>query len=220
MCKTLTFNHLSFIVHHLSLITHHYFSRYTHSIMKSIAVFCGANKGNKPWFEEAAAELGTILANRGIRVLYGGGSVGLMGVLADAMLANGGAITGVITHQLHGLELGHPGVKDMIHVETMSERRVLLLQNTDGVITLPGGYGSMDEHFEALTLAQLQQYRKPVGLLNVRGYYDPLIAMMDRMVENGFLKPDNRHLCIDAPTITELLEKMTVYEYKALEKWV
>lgn len=188
--------------------------------MKSIAVFCGANKGNKPWFEESAAELGKTLARRGIRVLFGGGSVGLMGVLADAVLAHGGTITGIITHQLHGLELGHPGVQDMIHVETMSERRVLLLQNTDGVITLPGGYGSMDEHFEALTLAQLQQYRKPVGLLNVRGYYDPLIAMMDRMVENGFLKADNRQLCIDAPAIPELLEKMTVYEYKALEKWI
>lgn len=194
--------------------------KYRYPIMTSIAVFCGANKGNQPWFEAAAAQLGKTLAERNIRVLYGGGSVGLMGVLADAVLAGGGKITGIITHQLHGLELGHPGVKDMIHVETMSERRVLLLQNTDGVITLPGGYGSMDEHFEALTLAQLQQYRKPVGLLNIHGYYDPLIAMMDNMVEYGFLKPDNRHLCIDAPDIPELLEKMTAYEYKALEKWV
>jgi uncharacterized protein (TIGR00730 family) len=188
--------------------------------MTSLAVFCGANKGNKPYFEETAAELGKTLAQRGIRVLFGGGSVGLMGLLADAVLAHGGPITGIITHQLHGLELGHPGVKDMIHVETMSERRVLLLENTDGVITLPGGYGSMDEHFEALTLAQLHQYRKPIGLLNVRGYYDPLLQILDNMVENGFLKPDNRHLCLDAPTADELLEKMTAYEYKALTKWV
>mgnify|MGYP000249311589 CR=1 FL=1 len=188
--------------------------------MKSIAVFCGANKGNQPWFADAATELGKALAERHIRVLYGGGSVGLMGVLADSVLAHGGAITGVITHQLHGLELGHPDVEEMIHVETMSERRVLLLQNTDGVITLPGGYGSMDEHFEALTLAQLHQYRKPIGLLNIHGYYDPLIRMMDNMVEYGFLKPENRHLCIDDPNIGVLLEKMTAYEYKAVEKWV
>ncbi len=188
--------------------------------MHSISVFCGANKGNQPWFEEAATELGKTLAERGIRVLFGGGSVGLMGVLADAVLAHGGQITGIITHQLNGLELGHSGVADMVSVETMSERRVLLLKNTDGVITLPGGYGSLDEHFEALTLAQLRQYRKPIGLLNVRGYYDPLIRMMDVMVENGFLKPDNRNLCIDAPTVSELLEKMTAYEYKALEKWL
>jgi len=187
--------------------------------MKSIAVFCGANKGSQPWFAEAATELGKTLAERDIRVVFGGGSVGLMGILADAVLAHGGPITGIITHQLHGLELGHPGVKDMIHVETMSERRVLLLEGTDGVITLPGGYGSMDEHFEALTLAQLRQYRKPIGLLNVRGYYDPLLRMLDNMVESGFLKADNRHLCLDAPGVTELLDKMTVYEYKALEKW-
>jgi uncharacterized protein (TIGR00730 family) len=187
--------------------------------MTSIAVFCGANKGNKPWFEEAATELGKTLAERGIRIVFGGGSVGLMGVLADAVLAHGGAITGIITHQLHGLELGHPGVHDMIHVETMSERRVLLLEGTDGVITLPGGYGSMDEHFEALTLAQLHQYRKPIGLLNVRGYYDPLLRMLDNMVDNGFLKSQNRHLCLDAPDVAGLLEKMSAYEYKALEKW-
>ena len=189
-------------------------------IMKSIAVFCGANKGAHPWFAEAATELGKILSQRGIRVVYGGGSGGLMGVLADSVLAHHGEITGIITHQLHGLELGHPGVKDMIHVETMSERRVLLLNGTDGVITLPGGYGSMDEHFEALTLAQLQQYRKPIGLLNVRGYYDPLLQMLDAMVENGFLKADNRHLCIDAPDIPTLIDKMTAYEYRGLEKWV
>lgn len=188
--------------------------------MTSIAVFCGANKGTHPWFADAATQLGKTLAERGIRVVFGGGSVGLMGVLADAVLAHNGEITGIITHQLHGLELGHPGVKDMVHVETMSERRVLLLNGTDGVITLPGGYGSMDEHFEALTLAQLQQYRKPIGLLNVRGYYDPLLRMLDVMVDNGFLKPDNRHLCIDAPDVAGLLEKMTAYEYKALKKWL
>ncbi len=187
--------------------------------MQSIAVFCGANKGNQPWFAEQAALLGQTLAERNIRVIFGGGSVGLMGVLADAVLAHSGRITGVITHQLNNLELGHPGVSDMVVVESMSERRTLLLRETDAVITLPGGYGSMDEHFEALTLAQLHQYHKPVGLLNVRGYYDPLHTMLDQMVTYGFLKAENRQLCIDAPTVEELLDKMQRYEYRAIAKW-
>lgn len=188
-------------------------------VMKSIAVFCGANKGNQPWFEAAATELGRTLAKRGIRVVFGGGSVGLMGVLADAVLAEGGAITGIITYQLHGLELAHQGVKEMIQVESMSERRKLLIEGTDAVITLPGGYGSLDEHFEALTLAQLHQYKCPIGLLNVRGYYDHLLKMMDVMVENGFLREQNRLLCIDADNIPDLLDKMEQYEHKAIEKW-
>lgn len=187
--------------------------------MKSIAVFCGANKGNKPYFAEAATELGKILSERGIRVVFGGGSVGLMGVLADAVLAHGGSITGIITHQLNGLELGHPGVKDMVVVENMSERRRLLIEGTDGVITLPGGYGSLDEHFEALTLAQLLQYQRPIGLLNVQGYYNPLVQMLDVMVENGFLREQNRRLCIEGDSVPGLLASMEKYEHRALDKW-
>ena len=187
--------------------------------MKSIAVFCGANKGNKPWFEASATELGKILSERNIHVVFGGGSVGLMGVLADAVLAHKGSITGIITHQLNGLELGHPGVKDMVIVDNMSERRRLLIEGTDGIITLPGGYGSLDEHFEALTLAQLLQYQRPIGLLNVRGYYDPLVQMLDTMVENGFLREQNRLLCIVSDEIPDLLEKMQRYEHRALHKW-
>jgi len=188
--------------------------------MHSVAVFCGANAGNQPWFAEAAAELGKTLALRGIHVMFGGGSVGLMGVLADAVIAHGGPLTGVITNQLNELELGHPGIRDMIVVESMAERRTLLIKGTDGVITLPGGFGSMDEHFEALTLAQLHQYRKPVGLLNVRGYYDPMLRMLDQMVENGFLKAQNRELCIEATQVPELLDKMVRYEFRAAGKWI
>ena len=139
--------------------------------------------------------------------------------MAKADHTSAAAITGIITHQLNGLELGHSGVQDMLVVDTMSKRRDLLLRDTDGVITLPGGYGSMDEHFEALTLAQLHQYHKPIGLLNVLGYYDPLLAMLDNMVQHGFLKAQNRLLCLDAPTVDELLDKMAAYEHKALEKW-
>ncbi len=187
--------------------------------MQSIAVYCGANKGNQPYFAEAATELGKTLAQRGTEIVFGGGSVGLMGVLADAALAHGGKIRGIITHQLDGLELGHPEVRDMVSVETMSERRVLLLKDTTGVITLPGGYGSMDEFFEVLTLAQLHQYPHPVGLLNLRGYYDPLVAMLDRMVEFDFLKAGNRQFCLVAETVPELLAKMEAYEYRPMAKW-
>ncbi|MFN7326564.1 MAG: TIGR00730 family Rossman fold protein [Chitinophagales bacterium] len=187
--------------------------------MKSIAVYCGANKGNDPKFEAAARALGKLLAERNIRVVYGGGSVGLMGIIADAVLEHGGAIKGVITHQLNNLELGHEGVYDMHVVETMSERRTLLLQDTDGVITMPGGYGSMDELFEALTLAQLHQYKSPIGLLNVDGYYDPLIGMLDQMVRYGFLREQNRGLCLIDPSPEGLLEQMEKYQYQAIEKW-
>jgi len=187
--------------------------------MKSVAVYCGANKGLHPWFEVATIELGKALAERGIRVVFGGGSVGLMGVLADAVLAADGEITGIITHQLNGLELGHVGIKDMIVVDTMSARRDLLIKDTDAVITLPGGYGSMDELFEALTLAQLRQYQKPIGLLSVRGYYDPLLHMLDNMVENGFLKAQNRQLLVASDNVPDLLNSMERYEYRAMEKW-
>jgi uncharacterized protein (TIGR00730 family) len=188
--------------------------------MHSVAVFCGANKGADPVFAEQTALLGRHLAERNIRVLFGGGSVGLMGVLADSVLAHGGPITGVITEQLNNLELGHPGVHDMIVVESMAERRTLLVKGTDGVITLPGGYGSMDELFEALTLAQLHQYRKPVGLLNTGGYYDPLLQMLDQMVRHGFLREQNRKLLLDAATVPELLDKISAYEYQAAPKWL
>lgn len=187
--------------------------------MNSIAVFCGANTGNQPWFRQAAAELGKTMAERGIRVVFGGGSVGLMGVLADAVLEAGGPITGIITHQLYGLELAHKGVEEMVVVDNMSERRRLLIEGTDGVITLPGGYGSMDEHFEALTLAQLHQYQHPIGLLNVRGYYNPLLLMLDNMVEQGFLREQNRKLCITSDSIEDLLTQMERYEHQAIGKW-
>lgn len=188
--------------------------------MKSIVVYCGANPGNQAIFAEQAAELGRTLAAKNIQIVFGGGSVGLMGAVATAALAAGGQVKGIITHQLKNLELAHPEVETMVSVETMSERRVLLLADTNGVITLPGGYGSMDELFEALTLAQLHQYQHPIGLLNVAGYYDPLLAMLDQMVKFGFLKPQNRLLCLDAPTIPELLEKMENYRYNAIDKWL
>jgi uncharacterized protein (TIGR00730 family) len=187
--------------------------------MKSIVVYCGANKGNQDYFVEEAKNLGKALAQKNIRIIYGGGSVGLMGVLADEALAHGGQVTGVITEQLNNLEVGHKTISEMIVVKTMSERKVILLEESDAVITMAGGYGSMDEIFEALTMAQLHQYQKPIGLLNTNGFYDPLSAMLDNMVKFGFLKAENRKLCIEAATVPELIAKLEAYEYNAINKW-
>jgi uncharacterized protein (TIGR00730 family) len=188
--------------------------------MKSLAVYCGANKGNHPIFVSEATKLGRLLAQMRVEVVYGGGSVGLMGVLADAMLDHGGTIRGIITHQLENLEVGHKGVSNMVAVPSMAERKTLLLDGTDGVITLAGGYGSMDEIFEALCLAQLHQYHKPIGLLNTMGFYDPMIAQLDNMVKYGFLKPANRELCIIENEIEPLLERMQAFEYDPVPKWM
>ncbi len=188
--------------------------------MKSVAVYCGAKKGDVPIFEQEARKLGEKLARAGILTVYGGGSIGLMGILADAVLEHKGKIKGIITHQLNSLEVGHKGVSDMYAVETMSERKTLLLQGTDGVITMAGGYGSMDEMFEALTLAQLNLYHKPVGILNTAGFYDPLVAQLDNMVKFGFLKPETRAYCIVEADIDTLLLKMQNFDYQPVVKWV
>ena len=188
--------------------------------MQSLVVFCGANKGNRPEFEENAVQLGKTLVERNIRLVYGGGSVGLMGVIADTMLAAGGKITGIITEQLNTKEVGHSAVVDMHVVGNMSERKIQLIQDTDGVITLAGGYGSMDELFEVLCLAQLHQYQKPIGLLNTLGYYDPIDALLDNMVKYGFLIPQNRSLLMVEQEIPVLLERMEAFEYKADPKWM
>lgn len=187
--------------------------------MKSVVVYCGANPGFEPIFAEEAALLGKILAQRKVKIVFGGGSIGLMGALATSALAHGGEVKGIITHQLRDLELAHPEVAEMVSVETMNRRKELLLHDTDGCITLAGGYGSMDELFEALTLAQLHQYKKPIALLNTIGYYDPLLAMLDNMVKYGFLKEQNRTLLIEAKTVESLLDKMEEFEYNALPKW-
>ena len=190
------------------------------SKMKSLAVFCGANVGNRPEFTEAAIHLGRIMCAKGIRLVYGGGSVGLMGVIADTMLQNGGDITGIITTQLNDFEVGHSAIADMHIVGDMSERKTRLIQGTDGIITLPGGYGSMDELFEVLCLAQLHQYDKPIGLLNVLDYYTPLVQQMDNMVKFGFLQAQNRELCIVEADILVLLDKMNAFTYQADPKWI
>jgi uncharacterized protein (TIGR00730 family) len=182
--------------------------------MKSLAVFCGANTGFLPIFKEKTIELAEKLVERDIEIIFGGGSVGLMGVLADTVLARGGRITGVITTYLNDhREVGHKGIPTMYVLENMSVRKIKLLELSEGIINLPGGYGSMDELFEVLTLAQLHEYQHPIGLLNVDGFYDHLIAQIEVMIEKGFIHEQNRGLLLIDETIDGLLNKMQNYRY-------
>ncbi|MEO6137677.1 MAG: TIGR00730 family Rossman fold protein [Luteimonas sp.] len=160
--------------------------------MKSICVYCGSSAGNKPLYAERAATLGRRLAREGLTLVYGGGNVGLMGVLADAALTANGEVIGVIPHQLVGWEVAHPGLGRLEVVDTMHERKARMFELSDGFIALPGGFGTLDEMFEMLTWRQLGLGDKPCAFLDVDGYYEPLIEMMDRMVAEGFLRAEHR----------------------------
>lgn len=176
------------------------------SSIQSLCVFCGSRQGQSPAFAEVAMELGRTLAARDIRLVYGGGSVGLMGILADACLEAGGEVTGVITRHLMTREVGHAGVTELIQVDTMLERKTRMAEHSDAFLSLPGGIGTLDELFEMLTWTQLYLHDKPNGLLNVDGYYDSLIAFLrDSVHANGFA--DARHIdnLIVGDTIDELI---------------
>lgn len=188
--------------------------------MKSIVVFCGASTGSDPVYREAAAKLGRTLAGQQAKLIYGGGNVGLMGVVADAVLEAGGEVTGVIPDFLKKWEVAHGELTELIVTETMHERKAIMAEKADGFITLPGGFGSMDELFEILTWKQLQIHRKPVGLLNVNGFYDPLLDMLDRMVDAGFLKESNRELLLVSGDADDLLARMLDHQPVVAEKWV
>ncbi len=188
--------------------------------MQAILVYCGANPGTKPIYKETAEKLGKVLAENNIRLIYGGGSVGLMGVVADSVLANNGQVTGIIPHFLDRMEVGHKNLPEMHKVETMHERKALMETLCDGIITLPGGYGSMDELFEILSWSQLGLHQKPVGLLNVNGFYDHLLKQLDVMVEEGFLKAENRNLVIESDNIEDLMRKMSNFKASYHKKWL
>lgn len=188
--------------------------------MQAILVYCGANPGTRPIYKEAAEKLGKTMADNNIRLIYGGGSVGLMGIIANAVLAYNGQVTGIIPHFLDRMEVGHKSLPEMHKVETMHERKSLMEKLCDGIITLPGGYGSMDELFEILSWSQLGLHQKPVGLLNINGFYDHLLKQLDVMVEEGFLKSQNRDLVIVSDNIKDLLEKMSNFKATYHEKWL
>lgn len=176
--------------------------------MKRVCVYCGSNFGRGTAFREAAAELGTRLAGRGLGLVYGGGSVGLMGAVADAVLKAGGEVIGVIPRKLVELEKEHRGLTQLIEVETMHERKRLMMEHSDGFLVLPGGYGTLEELFEVVAWLQLGFHSKPVCLVNVDGYYQPLLAMMHQMVAGGLLMPEHRALLRVADTVEEALDAL------------
>lgn len=176
--------------------------------MQSIVVYCGASVGRLPIYGDAAFELGAELAKRRITMIYGGGNMGLMGRVADGAMDNGGNATGIIPHFLAKLEVAHRTLTELHFVETMHERKAKMVAMSDGVIALPGGFGTLDELFEILTWSQLKIFNGPIGILNVNGFYDMLLAHLDKMVEEGFLTPENRVLLLTADNTMDLLKKM------------
>ncbi len=176
--------------------------------MKRLCVFCGSTEGARPAYAEAARALGDALVTRGLGLVYGGGSVGLMGVLADAVLARGGEVIGVIPGPLATRELAHAGLTEMRVVGSMHERKATMARLADGFVALPGGLGTFEETLEMLTWAQLGIHAKPVGVLNVQGYWDGLRRMLAHAVEEGFVRPEYAALLLVAATPGELLGRL------------
>jgi uncharacterized protein (TIGR00730 family) len=176
--------------------------------VKRICVFCGSRVGNGESYATMAAHVARTIVRAGYGVVYGGGSVGLMGIVADEALRCGGEVIGVIPKALAEAEIAHEGLAQLHVVTTMHERKALMERLSDAFLALPGGYGTMDEFCEALTWRQLAIHDKPIGLLNDRGYYDPLLHLFDSMVRQGFITENSRRLFVDAPSIDELLALM------------
>ena len=185
-----------------------------------IAIYCGANGGHDSFYRTAAAGVASFLAKEGIGLVYGGGNVGLMGTIADAALAAGGKVIGVIPQSLMEKELGHGGVTELHVVGSMHERKQMMVDLSDGFIALPGGFGTLDELFETLTWLQLSFHGKPVGLLNVNGFFDGLLVFLDHMASQGFLKQAHRDCVLVSSDPAELLEKMRAFKAPDLGKWI
>jgi uncharacterized protein (TIGR00730 family) len=193
--------------------------------MKRICIFCGSNAGHDPRYRSAAETLGRLLAGRGTELVYGGGNVGLMGIVADACLDAGGTVTGVIPEALLGKEVAgravdHRGLTRLEIVDSMHTRKARMAELADGFIALPGGFGTFEEFCEILTWGQLGFHVKPMGLLNVNGFYDPLLALFDRAVADGFLRPENRAMALAASDIGHLLDAMAAYRAEPVSKWL
>ncbi len=188
--------------------------------MKSITVFCGSSNGNQETFRQHAYKLGQTLAEKKIRLIYGGASIGLMGAVADGALSNGGKVTGILPHFLQAKEIAHHGLSDLILVDSMHERKMKMHDLCNGVIALPGGFGTLEELFEMLTWGQLGLHHKPVGLLNINGFYDPLINLIQSMVDKEFLKETNQQMLLISNNAEDLLKKMETYTPPAVGKWI
>jgi uncharacterized protein (TIGR00730 family) len=192
----------------------------TPRIFKRLCVFCGSSHGKNPAYAEAAKNLGSELARRGIELVYGGGNVGLMGVVADAVLDAGGRVIGVIPESLMAKELGHRGIQDLRVVKTMHERKAMMADLSDGFIAMPGGIGTFEEFFEIVTWAQLGFHSKPCALLNVNGFYDPLLHLVDHAIDEGFIKASQRQIFIVESEINALLHHMERQQVPIEPKWI
>jgi uncharacterized protein (TIGR00730 family) len=188
--------------------------------VQALCVFCGSNTGRRPAYKEAARAVGELLARRAITLVYGGGKVGLMGVVADACLASGGQVIGVIPRLLQEKELAHKGLTRMHVVGTMHERKALMADLADAFLALPGGFGTWDEFCEVFTWSQLGIQSKACALLNVEGYYDALLALADRATEDGFLRAEHRELLLVDGNAERLLDRMQRFEFPDVPKWV
>lgn len=188
--------------------------------MKSVCIFCGSSPGRLPEFGQAARELGAILAQQKITLVYGGASVGLMGIMADAALEAGGEVIGVIPEALFGKEVAHAGLTKLHRVASMHERKTLMYELSDAFVALPGGIGTMEEFFEILTWAQLGLHSKPCGILNVAGYYDNLVQWLDRSVSEGFVRERHKELMIVAEGPGALLQRLKAYHGRRGKKWI
>jgi len=188
--------------------------------IKRICVFCGSSAGSRPEYRACAEELGAELTRRSIGLVYGGGNVGLMGAIADAVLAAGGEAVGVIPEHLMSREIGHKQLTKLHIVRSMHERKEMMADLSDAFIALPGGFGTLEEFFEVLTWSQLGLHLKPCGIVNVLGYYTPLLATLDHAVSERFLKPQNRALVLARETPAALLEALEEWRPVHVEKWL
>jgi uncharacterized protein (TIGR00730 family) len=188
--------------------------------MKRVCVFCGSSPGVRPEYVEAARELGGLLAARGIGLVYGGARVGLMGAVADAVLAGGGEAIGVIPRALVSKEVAHQGLTALHVVDTMHQRKAMMADLSDGFVALPGGFGTFEEFCEVLTWSQLGFHPKPCGLLNVHRYYDPLLALFNQGVTEGFIRPQHRALVLEETAPADLLARMETFVPPTGDKWI
>jgi uncharacterized protein (TIGR00730 family) len=188
--------------------------------VKRVCVFCGSSPGARPAFMAAATVLGAELARRGLGLVYGGASVGLMGGIADAALQAGGHVTGIIPSSLVKKELAHVGVSDLRVVRTMHERKALMADLSDAFVALPGGIGTLEETFEILTWAQLGLHRKPCGFLDVEGYYQPLLSFLEHGIEARFIRTEHRSLFLVEQDPLVMIDRLAAYRPPNVEKWI
>jgi len=188
--------------------------------LREVCVYAGSNHGTDPRWAEAARALGQLLADSGISMVYGGGAVGLMGVLADAALDHGGQVTGVITRDLFEREVGHLGLTELLVVGSMHERKLAMADRAQAFIALPGGAGTLEELFEVFTWTQLGIHAKPVAVLDVAGFYQPLLAFLDRLVDDGFLRSGHRAQLLSSGDPVDLLAQINRWEPVEIEKWL